>query len=575
MSGRRANRVVGGAVCSSHPGWGVIAVRRAVALVMLAVLGGWLPAQAQRESSPERVVATAIRQAADDPVRLRMLLARMPKGADLHVHFSGAVYAETLLGDARADLMCVNRGAGALEPNVGTTRSIPPQPVCRAGDVRAEDAFTDQRLYDGLIDSFSMRSFVPSSGISGHDQFFATFDRFDPTHNAAARHGGEWLDELTRRAASQNEQYVEIMHTPDLGRAVALSKAVSWPEQPATFGAFGEVTTGTDVGELDTARRAMMAAPEFAAAVEADRAEFHEALKDRRELQHCGQADAAEGCSVEVRFLFQVLRANPPALVFAQTLQAFEIAKREMEGEAQQAGSAAVLGLNFVQPEDGRVAMAEYTRQMRMIGYLHTLYPAVGITLHAGELTEGLVRPEGLRFHIRQAVEIGDAERIGHGVDVAYEDDAAGLLHELAAKHVMVEINLTSNDVILNVAGRHHPLPMYREAGVPVALSTDDEGVSRIDLTHEYVRAVMEYHLTYPELKTMVRTSLEHSFLPGASLWREPDGFGQIAPACAGEVAGGAAPRASCAAYLRGSARAAQQWELERRFAAFEASFAK
>ena len=83
----------------------------------------------------------------------------------------------------------------------------------------------------------------------------------------------------------------------------------------------------------------------------------------------------------------------------------------------------------------------------------------------------------------------------------------------------MVEINLTSNDVILGVSGKDHPLPLYRKYGVPVALSTDDEGVSRIDMTHEYVRAAETYGLSYSDLKQMVRTSFEHSFLPGASLW--------------------------------------------------------
>ena len=75
-------------------------------------------------------------------------------------------------------------------------------------------------------------------------------------------------------------------------------------------------------------------------------------------------------------------------------------------------------------PEDGFISMRDYTLQMKMLDYLHSVYPKVHITLHAGELAPGLVPPEGLRFHIRQAVELGHAERIGHGVDVMYEDDA-------------------------------------------------------------------------------------------------------------------------------------------------------
>ena len=148
-----------------------------------------------------------------------------------------------------------------------------------------------------------------------------------------------------------------------------------------------------------------------------------------------------------------------------------------------------VVGINLVQPEDGYVSMSEYHRQMLMLDYLHSVYPHVHIALHAGEIALGLVPPDGLRFHIREAVDLGHAERIGHGVDVMYENEPQALLKELAERHIMVEINLTSNDVILGVSAPWHPLPNYRAAGVPVALSTDDEGVSRIDLTHEYTRA--------------------------------------------------------------------------------------
>ena len=152
-----------------------------------------------------------------------------------------------------------------------------------------------------------------------------------------------------------------------------------------------------------------------------------------------------------------------------------------------------------------------------------------------------------------------------------YETDPKLLLSGACGpKHVMVEINLTSNDVILGVNTNRHSLPAYLAAHVPVALSTDDEGVSRIDLTHEYTRGALDFGLTYLDLKRLARTSLEHSFLPGDSLWLKADDFSRVATACAGETLGGEAPRPRCAAYLKGSARAWQQWELERRYAVFE-----
>ena len=78
-----------------------------------------------------------------------------------------------------------------------------------------------------------------------------------------------------------------------------------------------------------------------------------------------------------------------------------------------------------------------------------------------------------------------------------YEDRPYDLLKEMAAHHVMVEINLTSNDVILGVNGKESSPSDLPQVWGSVALSTDDEGVSRIDLTHEYVRAAETYALSY------------------------------------------------------------------------------
>jgi adenosine deaminase len=254
--------------------------------------------------------------------------------------------------------------------------------------------------------------------------------------------------------------------------------------------------------------------------------------------------------------------------VFAQTLLGFETIQKSLD-----TGADGFVGINFVQPEDGFVSMRDYTLQMRMLEYLHSVYPKVHISLHAGELAPGVVTPEGLSFHVRQAMEVGHAERIGHGVDVMYEKDADKLLKAMAEKHVMVEINLSSNEGILGIKGVDHPLPLYIKARVPVALSTDDEGVSRIDLTNEYVRASLEYSLSYQQLKTMARTGMEHDFLPGDSLWAETDDFRAARGACKGQVLGSDKPSDGCKLLLDKSQKASAQWELERRFRAFEAQF--
>src|SRR5687768_4437204 len=141
-----------------------------------------------------------------------------------------------------------------------------------------------------------------------------------------------------------------------------------------------------------------------------------------------------------------------------------------------------VVGFNLVQPEDTPLAMLDFSLHMSMIEALHAHYPDVPISLHAGELTEGLVPPEALRFHIRASIEQGHASRISHGVSVMQEDDAQGLLRMMAEDEILVEVALSSNDALLGVRGNRHPLRAYVQAGVPVALVTDDEGVTRTTL---------------------------------------------------------------------------------------------
>jgi adenosine deaminase len=478
---------------------------------------------------------------------LRAFFHSMPKGADLHNHLTGAVYAETWIREAAESNLCVNEKTLALYRTAAMTRSLPPQPVCGEQGVPAASALADQDLYNRLIDAFSMRTFVSTTADSGHDHFFSTFGRFEAVSPAYL---GDWLDEVAARAATQNEQYLELMQTPDLRPFASIA------------GGLGPIGSQTDFAQL----REQVLDQGLRSQLNGIRAFYDEGERRRWSLEHCGQPQAAPACGVEVRYLYQVLRALSPQMVFVQLVAGFELASAD----------PGIVGINMVQPEDNRVALADYRLHMKMIHDLHALYPKVHITLHAGELAPDLVEPSDLSFHIRSAVEETSAERIGHGVDIMEEDDPYGLLKEMAARRVMVEINLTSNAVILNVKGSDHPFPIYREYHVPVALSTDDEGVSRIDLTEEYVRAALTYPLRYADFKQMVRTSLEHSFLPGESLWEQPGPFETYdhpRAVCRLLIGRAQAASGACATWLESSEKARQQFELERRFHVFESKF--
>jgi adenosine deaminase len=488
-------------------------------------------------TTAEQRTAQELDSVRGQPLLLRDFLMRMPKGADLHLHLTGATYAESHIKAAGEDGLCVDPIAKSFTKSQPVHAGAEWQPVCEEGDVPAASAPANQTLYNALIDSFSMRGFVPSEGATGHDHFFDAFTKFGGTD---PRHLGEWLDEIAARAARQNVQYLEVMATPTWNRLNTITKGVAWREDLAAL-------------------RKELLAKGLTQDIGAGK-QFFDAIESTRQArEHCGTESAAPACKVEVRYIYQIFRNAPKELVFAAALFGFELASADPR----------VVGINLVGQEDAYAAMTDYAEHMRMIGFLRELYPGVHVSLHAGELTEGLVPPEGLCCHIREAVEQADTDRIGHGTDIMYEDDPAALMKKMADKGILVEINLTSNADVLAVSGKDHPFPLYRTFAVPVALATDDEGIERIDLTHEYVRAVEDYGLTYADLKQIVRNSLEYDFLPGGSLW-DGAAFQRVVSDCKGDTLGADTPSPACAAFLKGSEKARQQWELERRFAAFE-----
>jgi adenosine deaminase len=428
----------------------------------------------------ERQASKYFDSVADEPAFLRAFLKEFPKGGDLHSHLSGAVYGERFLRWAAEDGLCVSpEGTHIAVPEPGT--------ACAAnGSFPASDVAADADRTDTLIDALSMRSFVPSPGWSGHDQFFSTFAKMD----AEPKRFGDSLAAISARAGAQNILYLELMRSLNQGALYGAAMQTPWD----------------GAASLEAMHARLMAGPlgqnwdDIVAEAKAsiDRAEIR-----RRALLGCETGTPDPGCEVEIRFLYQVIRVGPLSGTFAGFMLGFELAQSDPR----------VVGINLVAPEDHPTAIANYTLNMQMIDFLWQRQGPIDISLHAGELTLGLVPPSDLSFHIRQAIDIGHAKRIGHGIDINYERDMPGLLEQMRKQDILVEINLTSNDVILGVKGDAHPFNLYRSSGVPLALSTDDEGVSRIDLTHEYQRAVETYGLTYAELKSLSRNSLTYSFL--------------------------------------------------------------
>lgn len=479
----------------------------------------------------EAAVARWLEQNRDRPTALRAFVQRLPKGGDIHSHLSGAVYAEHFLDWAARDGYCV-------DPAVPTL--IKPSDCGKASTFfPASELVKKTAVYDKFINLWSTRN-LPFAGRSGHDQFFQAFAGFDLISSSLSRQD-DMVAEVANRAASQHIFYLELMLT------LKGSEVRKLGQQVAMTGDFAQMRQRLlDLGLLDL--------------VQQGNQDLSNLNREVANTLGCGTAQAEPGCEVTVRYLQQTTRTRPPQEVFAQFVYAFELAKASDE----------VVGINLVAPEDNPIALRDYTLQMRMLQYLKGLDPDVKVALHAGELTLGLVPPDRLRYHIRQAVELAQANRIGHGVAVMYENEPFQLLETMRRKGVLVEICLTSNEVILNVANQDHPFLEYKRAGVPLTLASDDEGISRIDLSNEYLLAVRRYQQTYPDLKQLARNSLEYSFLPGQSLWESAQ-YQRPQAGCRADRPGAAAPSAGCASFLKANPRAREQWKLETQFAAFEA----
>jgi hypothetical protein len=489
---------------------------------------GTKPAAASAEARTARYFES-IRS---NPNLLLAFLRDMPKGADLHNHLTGGIYAESFIRWAAEAGDCVDPGTLNLSPG-------PCQPPLRP----VGDGFSDPGLYAKMIDAFSMRNWQ-YSGQSGHDHFFDAFGKYWQATQGTV---DKMLAESATRAASQHEVYQELMYPPGSKQIDALAKSVTWNED---FGKFEQELIAAGLPKV------------LASASQ----EIRDDETGRDKLLHCATPQADPGCQIEQRYLFQVARGRAMELVFTEILAGFLLSGAD---PSLVPANPHMVGLDLVMPEDWYVPMKDFPLHMRMLAYLHERYPKVHISLHAGELVQGLVPPEGLRFHIRDSVEIAHAERIGHGVDVMNETNPHQLLREMADDNIMVEICLTSNVVILGVSGPQHPLSEYMRAGVPVALATDDEGVARSDMTHEYLRGAADQKLTYLQLKKMARTGVEHAFLPGPSLWRDGKNFA-IVKECASDVAGAKPSTVACQKFVDASEKARLQWKLEGQFREFE-----
>ena len=400
--------------------------------------------------------------------QLNLFFFRMPKGGDLHHHYSGSIYAETYLDWVEDANYWIDANTLKIS-KVKTSSSI-----------SVEQLRSDTERYRKLLTLWSDKDYKNHyhRQLPPDSNFFNTFGYFGSISGFSYNKG---LMFLRGRALKENVSYIETMLS-----------SVGYSYQDKLF--------DEDIRKATSNEAISVLLDKLSSKIDKDNV-FQEKI-DRFvgliEKAHNGIDDD----QFMMRYQTYATRNNSPSVVFSALYSSFKATET----------SKIIVGVNIVGPENGVVAIADYNLHMQMFAYLKKKFQNVHRALHAGELTLGMVRPKNLTFHVSNAIDIAGAQRIGHGVDLPYEKGAVDLLKRIKEKSA-VEINFTSNEFILGVKGREHPYLIYSAYNVPIVICTDDSGVSRNNLSNEYVLLATRYKPSYKTVKKYVYNSIKYSFL--------------------------------------------------------------
>lgn len=454
----------------------------------------------------------------NNPKKLAVFIERMPKGGILHLHLAGSVYAEDLIKFSAGQNYCLANGNSTITKD------------CKKHSTLIGKVITNKLTYNKLIDAWSVKKLNKNKDPEIH--FYNTFSKYYPIIQS---HSDYLLEKTVERAYADNILYLEIMYSPETEIINQYAKPLVYIDnlellyQRIKTKHFNEIVTQTYKKLI-----------------------FNLSLMKKH--LNCTKYHKDPACNITIRFQYQVNRDLSLSQVFAQMIMGFDLVDRYPE----------YVGVNLVGREYSNNGLKNYDIHMKMLSFLHKKHPNVKLSLHAGETNPNLSK-KIFGEHIAKASII--ANRIGHGTNILKNSSPQSTIQLLMKRNIAIEINLTSNQNLLNVYGKTSPLLFYLENNVPIILSTDDPGILRTNINKEFMLAITNYNLTYAQIKQIVRNSLIYSFLPGKSLWIGP---GTIAKQCKEEHIGDHMPGKICSDFLGHSFKAQIQWELEKKITEFE-----
>ncbi|MCR5830332.1 MAG: hypothetical protein K6F93_08320 [Lachnospiraceae bacterium] len=134
--------------------------------------------------------------------------------------------------------------------------------------------------------------------------------------------------------------------------------------------------------------------------------------------------------------------------------------------------------------------------------------PGLTLLLHAGESNIPT------NSNVIDAVLLG-AKRIGHAFNLYRYP---GLYNEIREKNICIEVCPISNRILDYTADlRLHPAIGYINAGLPVAIGSDDPGYQEHStLTDDFFAIVLCWNFGIAEIKKLILTAVEHAVLTDA-----------------------------------------------------------
>lgn len=379
---------------------------------------------------------------------LMMFMNLIPKGGDLHNHLSGALFFEDYVNIYNKFNYCIDNTTFQVSKNYSNNcKSFKDLDINIYNEMRKRWSILDYKYKNGNLEKF-------------YDIFNYVKLPLDCFKEA--------LLIVKSRAINENIQYIEFMLGTRSFIELDVSKNISFD--------FTNISILIKMFDNDSEKQS----------------NIYQSIKTINNLNISDN-------NFTVKYLISLSRTLNPYFFFEQIYYASKIYNKSEE----------VVGVNVAGQEENKYSFIYYDIQMKIIKYFKDMFN-LKVSLHAGELTTKITKPENLN-HIHSSINI--AHRIGHGVDIMYEPDPINIMKKMRDKKIAVEINLLSNEFLLGIKPIDNPIKLYMYNGVPVVLSSDDPGILRTTLSEQYYLLMKNFNLTFSELKDVIYNGILYSFL--------------------------------------------------------------